>query len=426
MEKLYSAVVFVFLCLSGISLIEALGFGVELIHRESSTSPFYLYSETHFQRVANAIRRSINRPNYLKQSSLSPNSIESDVFPNQGEYLMSYSIGTPPVKTLGIVDTGSNVIWLQCQPCHPCYKQTFPIFNPSKSKTYKFLPCISNICELTRDTSCSSDRRKSCQYIIRYGDNSTSQGDLSLDTFTLSSTNGSSIQLRNTVIGCGHSNTLVFQGDGSGIVGIGNGPASLITQLGSSIKGKFSYCLLPLFTNSKFSSKLIFGDDKNAFSSKGSVSTPIVPDADFYRLNLLSFTVGDTKIEFESSSDGNIIIDSGTTLTLLPPDVYSKLESAVASAIPSEPIEDPSGTLSLCYKTSKNLDIPIITANFDGADVKLTALNTFIEISEGVTCFSFIPSIISIFGNLAQQNFLIGYDVKNQLLTFKPTDCSKQ
>ncbi|KAE9592733.1 hypothetical protein Lal_00029347 [Lupinus albus] len=426
MEKLYSSLVFVFLCLSGISLIEALPFGVELIHRESSKSPFYVSTETHFQRVTNAIRRSINRPNHFKQSRLLPNDAESDVFANRGEYLMSYSIGTPPVKTLGIVDTGSNIIWLQCKPCRPCYTQTSPIFDPSKSKTYRFLPCTSNACESNRDTSCSSNS-KSCQYTIRYGDNSTSQGDLSSDTFTLSSTTGSPLRLRNTVIGCGHRNTLVFQGDGSGIVGLGIGPSSLITQLGTSIEGKFSYCLLPLFSQPNISSILIFGDNDDAFSSESTVSTPIVPDADFYRLNLLSFTVGDSKIEFESSSDGNIIIDSGTTLTLLPPDVYSELESVVASAIPQERIEDPSGTLSLCYKSSslRNSDIPIITANFDGADVKLNALNTFVEVSEGITCFVFIPSSFPIFGNLAQQNFLIGYDVQNQVLKFKPTDCSK-
>ncbi|CAL0333586.1 unnamed protein product [Lupinus luteus] len=426
MEKLYLPLVFLFLCLSGISHIEALSFDVELIHRESPKSPFYFSTETHFQRVTNAIRRSINRPNYLKQNPLLPNDVESNVYANQGEYLMSYSIGTPPVKTLGIVDTGSNIIWLQCQPCNPCYKQTSPIFDPSKSKTYRYLPCTSNKCDSTRDTSCSTNRRKNCQYTIRYGDSSSSRGDLSLDTFTLSSTRGSPIRLPNTVIGCGHQNTLVFQGDGSGIVGIGNGPISLIAQLGPSIKGKFSYCLLPLFSQSKVSSKLIFGDNNDAFASKDSVSTPIIPDPDFYRLNLLSFTVGDTKVEFQSSSNGNIIIDSGTTLTLLPSNVYSDLESAVASAIPSERIEDPSGTLSLCYKSSTNLDIPIITANFDGADVKLKALNTFVEVSEGITCFAFIPSSFAIFGNLAQQNFLIGYDVTNQALTFKPKDCSKQ
>ncbi|KAE9621978.1 putative nepenthesin [Lupinus albus] len=95
---------------------------------------------------------------------------------NQGEYIMSYSIGTPTVNILSFFDTGSSIIWLQYQPCHS-YKQTTPIFDPSKSTTYKIqiLPCTSNTCDIVEGTFCSSySDKQSCQYMISYGDGSRS------------------------------------------------------------------------------------------------------------------------------------------------------------------------------------------------------------------------------------------------------------
>ncbi|KAE9594006.1 putative nepenthesin [Lupinus albus] len=50
---------------------------------------------------------------------------------------MKFSIGTPKFDVMAEADTGSDLIWMQCQPCKKCYKQTEPVFDPSKSKTYK-------------------------------------------------------------------------------------------------------------------------------------------------------------------------------------------------------------------------------------------------------------------------------------------------
>ncbi|KAE9620895.1 hypothetical protein Lal_00018932 [Lupinus albus] len=435
MERMYSSLIFLLFFLCDISLIEGFGFSVELIHRDSPKSPFYIPSETHFERVAKAIRRSINQANHFNKPSFSTKNIESDVLANRGDYLMSYSIGTPPVKILGIADTGSDIIWLQCEPCDPCSPQTSPIFDPSKSTTYKNIPCTSDACQSVRDTSCSSEgSQQSCQYRIGYGDGSKSQGDLSLDTLSFSSTKGSAVSFPKTVIGCGTSNTLGNQGPGSGIVGLGNGPVSLITQLGSSIQGKFAYCLAPSLSRTTSPTKLNFGSEA-VVSGDGTVSTPLFLDKTFYYLTLEAFSVGNKRVEFGSSSSssggsGNIIIDSGTTLTLLPSDVYSELESTVASEITLNRVEAPSPSLSLCYEAPSdgNLDVPVITAHFTGADVKLNALNTFFQVSEDTICFTFVPTNqpVSIYGNLAQQNFLVGYDLQKKTLQFKPTDCTNQ
>ncbi|KOM49244.1 hypothetical protein LR48_Vigan08g007100 [Vigna angularis] len=418
--SLSSTLVLILLSLHSISSLDAHkdGFSVEIIHRDSSKSPLHRPTETQFQRVANAVGRSINRANHFNQNTPKANITRDD-----GEYLLSYSVGTPPFQVYGIADTGSDITWLQCKPCKPCYNQTSPMFDPSKSSTYRILSYSSKICKSVKGTTKDGDH---CEYTISYGDGSKSQGDLSEEILTLDSTNGSSIQFPRTVIGCGRRNTVSSEGKASGVVGLGRGPVSLISQLGSSIGGKFSYCLAP---TSNTSSRLNFGDAA-VVSGKGTVSTPIFSrGAVFYYLTLEAFSVGNKTIQLGSSSsesdgEGNIIIDSGTTLTLLPDDVYSKLESAVAHEVKLKRVKGP---LSLCFESSfHDLKAPVIMAHFRGADVKLNAVNTFVEVDERVVCFAFVPSNLAIFGNMAQMNLLVGYDLEKKRVSFKPTDCTNQ
>ncbi|RDX67951.1 Aspartic proteinase CDR1, partial [Mucuna pruriens] len=428
-----SSLALVLLCVYHISFLVAQnsGFSVEMIHRDSSQSPFYRHTETQLQRVANAVRRSINRANNLNLGATHPNTVMAKVTKNYGEYLMSYSVGTPPFQLFGIIDTGSDIIWLQCKPCQPCYHQTTPIFDPSKSNTYTTIPCSSTACPLVQDASCSSNKGKNCEYTIKYGDGSHSRGDLSVETLTIGSTNGSFVHFPKTRIGCGHSNIVSFEGETSGIVGLGEGPLSLISQLGSSIGGKFSYCFAPV---SNISSKLNFGDAA-VVSGRGTVSTPIFHHVQqpYYYLNLEEFFVGNHRIEYKSSTPsvkGNIIIDSGTSFTFLPADVYSKLESAVANVVKLERVQGPFKELSLCYKSrfdQLHVHVPMIIAHFSGAYVYLNAVDTFIDAGNGVVCFAFLSTkSIPIFGNVAQQNILVGYDLQKKLVSFKLTDCTKQ
>ncbi|KAE8667535.1 Aspartic proteinase CDR1 [Hibiscus syriacus] len=209
--------------------------------------------------------------------------------------------------------------------------------------------------------------------------------------------------------GCGHNNDGTFNEKTSGIIGLGGGEVSLISQLGTSIAGKFSYCLLPISETGN-SSRLNFGSSA-VVSGPGVVSTPLVkksPDT-FYYITLEAISVGTKRIEFTGSptgsGEGNIIIDSGTTLTLLPSEFYSELESAVDSHINSTKVEGP---------------------QFTDTDFELKSLNTSVLVSDKTICFAF-SSIqdFAIYGNIAQINFLIGYDTGNQTITFKPTDCSK-
>ncbi|XVF30476.1 hypothetical protein REPUB_Repub16aG0061300 [Reevesia pubescens] len=421
-------IVFAILGLSCLCLIEAQksGFSVELIHRDSLKSPLYNPLETTFDRVTNALRRSFSRVDRFKSTSVSTKVVEADVIAGEGEYLMNVSIGTPTFDIVVIADTGSDLIWTQCKPCSQCFKQDAPLFDPSDSSTYTNLSCSASQCENLEGSSCSIDN--SCQYSVFYGDSSFSNGDLAVDTITLHSTTGRPIAVPRTVIGCGHNNDGTFNEKTSGIIGLGGGDVSLISQLGTSIAGKFSYCLLPV-SKAGESSKMNFGSNA-IVSGVGTVTTPLTKKSPntFYFLTLDAVSVGSKRINFTSSffgSDGgNIIIDSGTTLTLVPEDFYSELESALSSQINATRVNGPEG-LNLCFDASTEFAVPDITVHFTDADVKLKPLNTFVLVSNGVACFTISPNKdFAIYGNLAQMNFLVGYDTKMQTVSFKPTDCS--
>jgi len=196
-------------CLYARSLTEPLkgGFSVELIHRDSPKSPLYNPTKTLFQKLNNSFHRSLDRvKHFYPKPKATQNTPQSVIISNQGEYLVKYSIGTPPFEVMGIADTGSDLIWSQCKPCEQCYKQTSPLFDPSKSKTYKPVSCYSRVCQSVGQTYCSSDADPNCQYTVSYGDGSHSQGNLAFDTLSLGSTTGQKCTL------LGHLHVVLCQG----------------------------------------------------------------------------------------------------------------------------------------------------------------------------------------------------------------------
>ncbi|CAI0432958.1 unnamed protein product [Linum tenue] len=383
------------------------GFSINLVHRDFEGSPFYNPKETPARRVGIAGRRSIGRVHRFShmlhlnssRSISDPSDPDAQLTANNGEYLVNISLGTPPFPIVAIADTGSDIIWTQCKPCTDCYKQDAPLFDTKSSSSYRTVSCSSNACNSLQSegSSCSSDGSV-CEYQVSYGDQSHTQGDVAAETLTLESKTGNPVALPKTVIGCGHDNAGTFSPKGSGIVGLGGGPASLVSQLGSSIGGKFSYCMVP-YAAAKPTSTMNFGT--NAVVSG----------------NVQGSSIG---------GSGNIIIDSGTTLTLVPTDFFSQLSDAVETQVTGgTKTSDPEGFFSLCYVPDSSLKLPPVTAHFKGADVVLTSDNIFIQVNDKVVCLAFYANDqLSIYGNVAQQIFLIGYDLPKQTLSFKPTDCT--
>ncbi|CBI29230.3 unnamed protein product, partial [Vitis vinifera] len=383
-----------------VALARGGGFSVDLIHRDSPHSPFFDPSKTQAERLTDAFRRSVSRVGRFRPTAMTSDGIQSRIVPSAGEYLMNLYIGTPPVPVIAIVDTGSDLTWTQCRPCTHCYKQVVPLFDPKNSSTYRDSSCGTSFClALGKDRSCSKEKK--CTFRYSYADGSFTGGNLASETLTVDSTAGKPVSFPGFAFGCGHSSGGIFDKSSSGIVGLGGGELSLISQLKSTINGLFSYCLLPVSTDSSISSRINFGASGRV-SGYGTVSTPL-------RLPYKGYS---KKTEVE---EGNIIVDSGTTYTFLPQEFYSKLEKSVANSIKGKRVRDPNGIFSLCYNTTAEINAPIITAHFKDANVELQPLNTFMRMQEDLVCFTVAPtSDIGVLGNLAQVNFLVGFDLRKK------------
>ncbi|XP_030936326.1 aspartic proteinase CDR1-like [Quercus lobata] len=363
---------------------------------------------------------------------------QAQLIPYHGQHLMKASIGTPPVDIYGVADTGSNLVWTQCVPCDDCFNQTYPKFDPQKSCTYSEISCHSEKCHEWDQVHCSP--QNSCNYVSGYVTGG-SQGVLAKEKAAITSTSGQAVSF-DIAFGCSHNSNLIYDGHETGIIGLGSGPLSFVSQIGSK---RFSYCLLPFGTEStdpSITSKISFGNGSEVVGD-GVVSTPFVDreSGHGYYVTLEGISVGETYVPFNSSgkvSKGNMLIDSGSPALSLPPDFYDRLKVEVKKQISIDPIKNDTllGT-RLCYRTEiTNENGPILTVHFEGADVELKPIQTFNRPIKRFEYYCFgITDIGSeynefsdgtgVYGNYVQANFLIGYDLETRMVSFKPTDCTK-
>ncbi|KAL2488405.1 protein ASPARTIC PROTEASE IN GUARD CELL 2-like [Forsythia ovata] len=165
-----------------------------------------------------------------------------------GEYFVRIGVGSPERSQYMVIDSGSDIVWVQCQPCTQCYHQSDPVFDPADSASFAGVSCSSSVCDRIENSGCHAGR---CKYEVSYGDGSYTKGTLALETLTIGHT-----QVQNVAIGCGHMNRGMFTG-AAGLLGLGGGSMSLVGQLGGQTGGAFSYCLVSRGTDS--SGSLEFG-----------------------------------------------------------------------------------------------------------------------------------------------------------------------
>ncbi|MCO5556437.1 hypothetical protein L7F22_009986 [Adiantum nelumboides] len=421
------------------------GLKVDMIHVDSLMEPAAFHSP---ERLRRAVVKSINRAHmlalrakgysaYMNASSnedSGADDVEASLAPvyssGTGEFLLNLALGTPPQSFNGILDTGSDLVWRQSNPCEECFKEPDPLFEPSKSSTYKTLTCNDSYCNALPAPVCEGSL---CGYYYSYGDGSTTMGSLSMDTLTIGNSSVDAF-----VFGAGFSNTGNIGEVGTdGIIGMGAGPLSLVSQMSATIGSKFSYCLGAW--DSTKTSPLLFGSSAT-LSGGGVKHTSFLSSSaqpTFYYLDLKGISFNEKLLDIppgtfdiESDGSGGIIIDSGTTVTILVPQVYSLIKEAYASTIK---LPRKSGSvigLDLCYDNSgrASVDIPPLTFHFDGADLELPKENIFFDF-QGFYCLAMIatPSNINIniFGNAQQQNIQFSYDKgTSDQLSFKPLDCT--
>ncbi|XP_062006350.1 aspartic proteinase CDR1-like [Rosa rugosa] len=411
------------------------GFSAHLIRRNSLNSLLYNHKR-------NKSFRRLMGPE-TPQSTLATD-------PDGSEHLMKLSIGTPPFDIYVIADTGSTLLWTQCQPCKSCFKTKHAIFDPKESSTYRNITCSQSECRLVDEFSprnyCKRNPQAACMYDSTYADESYSKGTVAKEVITLKSTSGKVVILKDIVIGCGQNNSGIEASENEmGIIGLGRGPLSFASQISPYVGGKkFSYCFVPVSTDPKIESTINFGNGSEV-SGEGVVSTPLIDvesDMDSYLVTMKGITIGNDFVPFNSTGTllekGNTLIDSGTALSYLPQDFYERVVNQLVHKLDPnlEVINyiDEDNSSSICFNTTTLPKAPNMAVHFDdGGKLQLTAEHIFRDEEKKLVCLGLMNSSkqgfssddIGVLGNNVQENFLIGFDLDKKWVSFKPTNCIK-
>jgi hypothetical protein len=346
------------------------------------------------------------------------------IFPQTyGAYVVEIEVGTPPVRQLMIIDTGSDVTWFQCKPCN-CYEMP-GVYDPLNSTSISVVPCDSPACNQLSRHYCSTSQ---CQYEVSYLDGSFTNGSLVLETLTFGSTS-----VLNVFTGCGHSNFGFIPGV-HGLVGLGGGPLSLATQLRvHGLASIFSYCLPSLHGGSfgwlNFSLPSAMLPARTAWIPL--LRTPKIKTS--YFVGLLGLGIGDMQLPIpQNSFEGGAIIDSGTTYTRLPRLVYEAFRNAYLAKAVNLPRASATFGFDTCYNLSglESVQVPNVLFFFSaGPILTLQMRNILVEpehyVGVGIFCFAFFPTndATSIIGNTQLAGIQTSFDAEAGYVGFGPSIC---
>ncbi|XP_047172652.1 aspartic proteinase nepenthesin-1-like [Vigna umbellata] len=413
------------------------------------------------QNAISRLQKSQNQPKQSFEPVVSPGAspasgvsgqlvatLESGVSLGSGEYFMDVFVGTPPKHFSLILDTGSDLNWIQCVPCIACFEQSGPYYDPKDSSSFRNISCHDPRCQLVSSPDpprpCKGENQ-SCPYFYWYGDGSNTTGDFAVETFTVNLTTpsgGSELKhVENVMFGCGHWNRGLFHG-AAGLLGLGRGPLSFASQMQSLYGHSFSYCLVDRNSNASVSSKLIFGEDKELLSHPNLNFTSFAGAKEdsvdtFYYLQIKSVMVDGEELKIpeetwhlSAEGAGGTIIDSGTTLTYFAEPAYEIIREAFVKKIKGYALIEGLPPLKPCYNVSgiDKMELPDFGILFaDGAVWNFPVENYFIQIDSDIVCLAILGtsrSALSIIGNYQQQNFHILYDMKKSRLGYAAMKCA--
>ncbi|XP_043804932.1 aspartic proteinase 36 isoform X2 [Manihot esculenta] len=174
-----------------------------------------------------------------------------------GLYFAKIGLGNPPKDYYVQVDSGSDILWVNCANCDKCPTKSdlgvkLTLYDPASSASSSRIYCADDFCAATYNgvlQGCTKDLP--CQYSVVYGDGSGTAGffvkdDLQFQSVTgdhqTASANGS------VIFGCGakQSGELGTSSEAlDGILGFGQANSSMLSQLAAAgkVKKMFAHCL---------------------------------------------------------------------------------------------------------------------------------------------------------------------------------------
>ncbi|AES80408.1 eukaryotic aspartyl protease family protein [Medicago truncatula] len=362
-----------------------------------------------------------------------------------GLYYTKVGLGSPAKEFYVQVDTGSDILWVNCAGCTACPKKSglgmdLTLYDPNGSKTSNAVPCGDGFCTDTYSgpiSGCKQDM--SCPYSITYGDGSTTSGSFVNDSLTFDEVSGNlhtKPDNSSVIFGCGakQSGSLSSNSDEAldGIIGFGQANSSVLSQLAASGKVKriFSHCLDSHHGGGIFSIGQVMEPKFN--------TTPLVPRMAHYNVILKDMDVDGEPILlplylFDSGSGRGTIIDSGTTLAYLPLSIYNQLLPKVLGRQPGLKLMIVEDQFT-CFHYSDKLDegFPVVKFHFEGLSLTVHPHDYLFLYKEDIYCIGWQKSStqtkegrdLILIGDLVLSNKLVVYDLENMVIGWTNFNCS--
>jgi Xylanase inhibitor C-terminal/Xylanase inhibitor N-terminal len=222
-----------------------------------------------------------------------------------------------------------------------------------------------------------------------------------------------------------------------GLLGLGRGPMSLLSQTGNLYSGVFSYCL-PSYKSYYFSGSLRLGP---AGQPKTIRYTPLLKNPhrpSLYYVNVTGISVGKVNIKvplnsfnFDTLTGQGTVIDSGTVITRFTPPVYAALRDEFRRQVNAPNGYSSLGAFDTCFSTNDVTQVPSITLHMDALDLTLPMENALIHSSATpLACLAMaeapanVNQVVNVIANLQQQNMRVVIDVANSRVGFSRELCN--
>lgn len=365
-----------------------------------------------------------------------------------GTHSAVVGLGSTKTQLSLVIDTGSDIMWTQCKPCeYGCYPQRDQIFDPATSSTYSEVLCHTTTCDEAlleatgnkgacfRSSSILSDKAQNkCNYVQFYTEDTNSAGIMARDSLTLSR----GLILPGIIFGCGQQNNLT-QRDNAGVMGLGKGSLSIVSQMWDTFGKIFSYCLAT--EKGTAPGHLTFGTGASPY--RGSIKyTKLVTkedDPNSYYVTVLGVSVnGEEKINTNnrSPSAGTLFfVDSGNAISTLPLGAYQALNNSFTRHMEGyRRVKVEEGMLlDNCYdlRGVGNPKIPEMSFTFGGGVVvELDPASVMVDITKNAdhstVCLAFAPAPggVGMFGSYQHQTLEMVYDVAGGRLGFGQNGCT--
>uniref|UniRef100_A0A6N2M9L9 Peptidase A1 domain-containing protein n=1 Tax=Salix viminalis TaxID=40686 RepID=A0A6N2M9L9_SALVM len=362
-----------------------------------------------------------------------------------GLYYAKIGIGTPTKDYYVQVDTGSDIMWVNCIQCRECPKTSslgidLTLYNINESDTGKLVPCDQEFCyEINGGPLPGCTANMSCPYLEIYGDGSSTAGYFVKDVVQYARVSGDLITTAangSVIFGCGarQSGDLGSSNEEAldGILGFGKSNSSMISQLAvtGKVKKIFAHCL----DGTNGGGIFVIG---HVVQPKVNM-TPLIPNQPHYNVNMTAVQVGHDFLSlptdvFEAGDRKGAIIDSGTTLAYLPEMVYKPLVSKIISQQPDLKVHTVRDEYT-CFQYSESLDdgFPNVTLHFENSVTLKVYPHEYLFPFEGLWCIGWQNSgmqsrdrrNMTLLGDLVLSNKLVLYDLENQTIGWTEYNCS--